>query len=908
MAQLNTLQNIYKERGSEFINKLFDSHVIISEQIDGSRFIFQKHLDNTITFYKKDNEQISFIDRTIMRFYETAIKYIENLPTDTKVSLPDNWAFGFKYFPSLAPINISYDRMPLNNLILTDISIRNDQGKIIKVIHDPRILNEWSQKLSVEKPPIIFNDKLTDFQKVQLNKYLETPEANLIEIFKTDSFTHYIISILNPKLRSSALMNDLQKPIEGIIFKFIEPGSTSIVSAKIIDPIFYQNGKTVQPKERTSSDIYQIVILDLIEFIEQYDLSKILLTTGTADERYVELISSLFNNYVAASGHKYFGINFDLPDFAKKSEFDVNQDNIRDARTRELIANDHLRNLYKIMLSSFRKYRKNPTDILTQDIIDTLNNIIKNIEDLTFSKNTSGTALDFKSFINANKLSKNESIFEQEIFEALSLSNKRQGHKKVNIFIGRFQPFTLGHAKVFETLHRENGLPVVVFLVRGSKRDYERAPFDEDMQLRMFAAMQKEYKFLEAAYVISNASIDQVLNSLRPTYEPVLWGTGTDRLSSYRRMVDRYREEAHLLPEMQMYEIKRGDEDISATKVRNALSINDIKTFNKMVPNSLHKFFKELSGIIDQVKIKESEMLSFKQYVNVINEAKSQELKFKASDFVKLEKYEHTADPGTFDKLKELCKKNLGNDYVVLFAEGDDDTNEILEVISKEHSTSKKLGEDEFGIYKLHNYKGIKYVELNDTDAHISMFAMTKADTKKFEKLDTEVKESVNEAREVYKRQYTDNHPAKVVNSESKIRNKILEAIADKQLTKEELNVILAELNANGRWFSRNSHLFKVNEEGKLHLSKIGSKIHSRIKVIKEESNFQLNPGMNILGMGPVKFPGAPGTSAQFHLQDPGSGDIMAGSYIIDTKKDDEEKEKKRLVKLKKAEEELRKD
>ena len=34
-----------------------------------------------------------------------------------------------------------------------------------------------------------------------------------------------------------------------------------------------------------------------------------------------------------------------------------------------------------------------------------------------------------------------------------------------------------------------------------------------------------------------------------------------------------------------------------------------------------------------------------------------------------------------------------------------------------------------------------------------------------------------------------------------------------------------------------------------------------------------LNPGMNVPGMGPVQFPGNPGTTTQFHSQTPGSGD-----------------------------------
>jgi hypothetical protein len=52
---INTLSNIYKQQGNEIIDKLFNDHLIVSEQIDGSRFLFQKLPDNTIYWQSKTN-------------------------------------------------------------------------------------------------------------------------------------------------------------------------------------------------------------------------------------------------------------------------------------------------------------------------------------------------------------------------------------------------------------------------------------------------------------------------------------------------------------------------------------------------------------------------------------------------------------------------------------------------------------------------------------------------------------------------------------------------------------------------------------------------------------------------------------------------------------------------------------
>ena len=188
--------------------------------------------------------------------------------------------------------------------------------------------------------------------------------------------------------------------------------------------------------------------------------------------------------------------------------------------------------------------------------------------------------------------------------EALNVPHKERGTKPVNIFVGRFQPFTLGHVKVFEKMYKQNGLPVVVFLVRGGKADPEKRPFDETLQQAMFAKMAKQYPFLETAIVVHNGAIDTLYAHARPAYEPMMWGFGTDRKKSYNAMItkDRYRQELDVDPSFKGFEIKRTDDNISASKVRNALKIDDEKAFKKMTPKSIHKFYIPLQNILQPIK------------------------------------------------------------------------------------------------------------------------------------------------------------------------------------------------------------------------------------------------------------------------------------------------------------------
>jgi citrate lyase synthetase len=190
------------------------------------------------------------------------------------------------------------------------------------------------------------------------------------------------------------------------------------------------------------------------------------------------------------------------------------------------------------------------------------------------------------------------------INEALSVPHKDRGGKPVNIFVGRFQPFTLGHVKVFEKMYKENGYPVVVYLVRGGKADPEKRPFDEDLQQAMFAKMAKQYPFLETAVVVPNGAIDTLFSNARPTYEPMMWGFGSDRKNAYNSMIDKkaYREQLGVDPNFKGYEIKRTDDNISASKVRNALERDDEKTFKKMTPKSIHSFYKTLQNTLQPIK------------------------------------------------------------------------------------------------------------------------------------------------------------------------------------------------------------------------------------------------------------------------------------------------------------------
>ena len=95
----------------------------------------------------------------------------------------------------------------------------------------------------------------------------------------------------------------------------------------------------------------------------------------------------------------------------------------------------------------------------------------------------------------------------------------------------------------------------------------------------------------------------------------------------------------------------------------------------------------------------------------------------------------------------------------------------------------------------------------------------------------------LNEKRITVKRRYTENHPAVEVGQSARIRNKVLEAIADGKITVEEFDKLVSELsNDSKRWTKTNSRYFNVSEDG-ISLSSFGKRILKNITVNESALN-----------------------------------------------------------------------
>ena len=152
--------------------------------------------------------------------------------------------------------------------------------------------------------------------------------------------------------------------------------------------------------------------------------------------------------------------------------------------------------------------------------------------------------------------------------------------------IGRFQPFTTGHYKCAEEAMKKKGLPTVVAMINvADDKVDEKHPFPTSLILPLYNDLFKRDKNIEKFILVQNADIVKIGEAFaKEGYQIASWTCGTDRIDSYTKMSTKYAEQAGLAKDFEMIEIFRTGDDVSATKVRQALIDGDKKAFYRMVP------------------------------------------------------------------------------------------------------------------------------------------------------------------------------------------------------------------------------------------------------------------------------------------------------------------------------------
>ena len=627
MSGINHLYDIYKKKGEDFLKELFNSEVTINEKMDGSCFSFEKTPSGKFLFFKRDQSSpITLVDRTLMKYYEKPIRYVESLPPYVISKIPVGWRFGTEYFSSSKPQEIEYDELPKNNLILSYIHKRDQNGNIVETIHDKEKLDLWAEVLGISKPPIVFQGKLSEDQKQSILEFVNTPLSDLVEEFQTKSFVRFILSILNPEMEKSTLNSDLDKPIEGLVFRFGNEEKDPVV-AKMVDPVFSEIARSKEPigGHKKSNDILAIVVLDVMNFILSKGLKSFSIEGETDDERYVSFISDVFVKFMNEYSDRYQGMDLNEPEHLKKEEFGLNSEMLKSRAARKWVQeDDSFESLFKLILNSFRKIRKKPGSIVTPDMLGQFNILVKDIEKYvrTPEKAITESEIEFTDFLSFRQKYINEKVdylteeddensTSDKFIDAIESQDKEKtkilpmkkpsSENEVNLIIGKFQPFDNLDLKIIDHLYEQNGLKSIICIVHPG--------FDHEGE---FPISYPTIKDSIDSLASSNDKIQGVIrakkhlltNALEDCYEknlhPKLIGTETKNLEDFKKQLE-YFNKLYSFPDgvekPEIADLKLPTRDESILKL---IKEGNYTLFKKLVPKAIHvNFFEKFKQELD---------------------------------------------------------------------------------------------------------------------------------------------------------------------------------------------------------------------------------------------------------------------------------------------------------------------
>ena len=203
------------------------------------------------------------------------------------------------------------------------------------------------------------------------------------------------------------------------------------------------------------------------------------------------------------------------------------------------------------------------------------------------------------------EISQEEDGKEIKAMLAENVEDSYGGRIPVNVYVGRFQPFHLGHLSCVHEAAKYGLRTVICPVMKGKSASAGEHPFDDEIEMEMFGRLKDSYEDIADIIPVKNSFIEFWVYPLREHgFEPITWTTGKDRVPSYQAMVDKYREKYELAPNFKILPLDKNVDaeggsasntsDISGTRVRECLMNDDREGFMRQMPECLHDMYDEM--------------------------------------------------------------------------------------------------------------------------------------------------------------------------------------------------------------------------------------------------------------------------------------------------------------------------
>ena len=179
-----------------------------------------------------------------------------------------------------------------------------------------------------------------------------------------------------------------------------------------------------------------------------------------------------------------------------------------------------------------------------------------------------------------------------------------ENNQKVNIVIGKFQPFNNGHLKMCTRLKKENNLPVFLCVVHPGSEPGSKYPFSEDLIKKSIGALTSENNKLFAGYeMIPSNLLEDALNAVVKHANPASICIGERDFENMILQREWVRNK---------YDLEGGDIEIYKTPqwsnnndIRTYIKDGDFQQFKSKVPKSVavlfNEFIKQINGFGEDI-------------------------------------------------------------------------------------------------------------------------------------------------------------------------------------------------------------------------------------------------------------------------------------------------------------------
>ena len=337
--------------------------------------------------------------------------------------------------------------------------------------------------------------------------------------------------------------------------------------------------------------------------------------------------------------------------------------------------------------------------------------------------------------------------------------------EKLNITLGRFQPFTQGHLNMVN----EGDAPCIIYRMNSSDKKTEKTktgikigskkytkdtvnrvieyidnpagdlseqekellkrPFTNELIDKEFEIIKKNNKNIIDIIPVKNMfdaldKFNAFCTENKDKYEPQYWMCGDDRVDTYSEIIDKYDEletelgNGHNIPNILIGKLKVNTgkgrtEGVSGTAVRKSILNKDKAAFEKIMPKGTGVLFNDFTKAFDDFKaqlqniIKEHKMMTLKEYIleskiNQINEKLSFGDKIDYVIFTKIFKQEGVTQEQYIKRVKKVVEENSDNKVSIILKKYKDIKKNFSNCLNKD----EELSSHDWGTFTIE--RGIK--------------------------------------------------------------------------------------------------------------------------------------------------------------------------------------------------------